>query len=115
MPAHRPIATGFQLPAGPPLTLARGLLLYLRLARLDSAMVADHFQGFIPTALWERFEGRIFSAEEVPAGKPAPDLFLRAAGMLGADPEATLVVEPGRHVVAAAGDAGASDAAGAGG
>ena len=28
------------------------------------------------TGLWDRFEGRIFSATEVEHGKPAPDLFL---------------------------------------
>ena len=31
------------------------------------------------TGLWDRFEGRIFSATEVEHGKPAPDLFLHAA------------------------------------
>jgi HAD superfamily hydrolase (TIGR01509 family) len=43
--------------------------------------------------LEDRFEGRAFSAEEVPHGKPAPDLFLHAAARLGADPAATVVVE----------------------
>ena len=32
------------------------------------------------------FEGRMFSALDVPHGKPAPDLFLHAAEMLGAGP-----------------------------
>lgn len=31
------------------------------------------------TGLWELFEGRLFSATEVPRGKPFPDLFLHAA------------------------------------
>ncbi len=31
------------------------------------------------TGLWEFCEGRIFSASEVPRGKPFPDLFLHAA------------------------------------
>ena len=35
------------------------------------------------TGLWERFEGRIFSATEVEHGKPAPDLFLHAAAIDG--------------------------------
>ncbi len=43
--------------------------------------------------LWDRFEGRIFSASEVSAGKPAPDLFLHAARAMGFDPESTAVVE----------------------
>lgn len=44
------------------------------------------------TGLWERFE-RVFSATEVARGKPAPDVFLHAAGSLGVDPAACLVVE----------------------
>src|SRR5690349_11572951 len=38
------------------------------------------------TGLLPRFEGRIFSAQDVPRGKPHPDLFLHAARTLGADP-----------------------------
>jgi phthiodiolone/phenolphthiodiolone dimycocerosates ketoreductase len=30
------------------------MLLFARLSRLDSAFVVDHFQGFIPTTLWDR-------------------------------------------------------------
>ncbi|HTN22339.1 MAG TPA: HAD family hydrolase, partial [Solirubrobacteraceae bacterium] len=58
------------------------------------------------TGLWERFEGRIFSATEVPRGKPAPDLFLHAARQMGFDPAATAVVEdsvPGVEAARAAG------------
>lgn len=43
--------------------------------------------------LWSRFEGRIFSAEDVPLGKPAPDLFLHAALILGYEPSNCIVVE----------------------
>jgi len=45
------------------------------------------------TGLRPLFEGRIFSATEVPLGKPAPDLFLHAARSLGADPRRCTVVE----------------------
>jgi HAD superfamily hydrolase (TIGR01509 family) len=45
------------------------------------------------TGLWERFEGRIFSATEVEHGKPAPDLFLHAAASMGWDPAGCAVVE----------------------
>ncbi len=38
------------------------------------------------TGLWDRFEGRIFSASEVARGKPAPDLFLHAASKMRAQP-----------------------------
>jgi HAD superfamily hydrolase (TIGR01509 family) len=58
------------------------------------------------TGLWERFEGRIFSATEVQRGKPAPDLFLHAAEQMGFDPAATAVVEdsvPGVEAARAAG------------
>jgi HAD superfamily hydrolase (TIGR01509 family) len=45
------------------------------------------------TGLLPRFEGRIFSAQDVPRGKPHPDLFLHAARTLGADPARCAVVE----------------------
>ena len=56
--------------------------------------------------LWERFAGRIFSATEVEHGKPAPDLFLHAARVMGFDPASTTVVEdsvPGVEAARAAG------------
>lgn len=58
------------------------------------------------TGLWDRFEGRIFSATEVANGKPAPDLFLYAASRMGFDPRSTAVVEdsvPGVQAAVAAG------------
>jgi HAD superfamily hydrolase (TIGR01509 family) len=45
------------------------------------------------TGLWDRFEGRIFSATEVEHGKPAPDLFLHAARSMGWEPADCAVVE----------------------
>jgi HAD superfamily hydrolase (TIGR01509 family) len=45
------------------------------------------------TGLLERFEGRIFSAADVERGKPAPDLFLHAAGRCGVTPGQCVVVE----------------------
>ncbi len=58
------------------------------------------------TGLWERLEGRIFSASEVEHGKPAPDLFLHAARRMGAAPERCAVVEDSVHGVRAAVAAG---------
>jgi HAD superfamily hydrolase (TIGR01509 family) len=58
------------------------------------------------TGLWERFEGRIFSAAEVEHGKPAPDLFLHAAATMGAPAAACAVVEDSRFGVEAARAAG---------
>ena len=44
--------------------------------------------GLIP-----RFQGRIFSGQDLPRPKPAPDLFLKAAAALGVAPERCIVVE----------------------
>ena len=54
----------------------------------------------------DRFDGRIFSAEDVAHGKPAPDLFLHAAGSMGVKPADCLVVEDSPLGVAAAVAAG---------
>jgi HAD superfamily hydrolase (TIGR01509 family) len=45
------------------------------------------------TKLMPLFEGRVFSATEVPHGKPAPDVFLYAAERMGAAPARTVVIE----------------------
>jgi len=58
------------------------------------------------TGLYERFAGRIFSAVEVPNGKPAPDLFLHAATRMGVGPTACVVVEDSQYGVQAARAAG---------
>jgi HAD superfamily hydrolase (TIGR01509 family) len=55
---------------------------------------------------WSRFEGRIFSAEDVAHGKPAPDLFLYAASTLAVKPADCVVVEDSPLGVAAANAAG---------
>jgi HAD superfamily hydrolase (TIGR01509 family) len=68
------------------------------------------------TGLWNRFEGRAFSAQVVATPKPAPDLFLHAARVMGAMPARCAVVEDtptgvragvaaGMHVFAFAGAA----------
>ncbi|MEV0189150.1 HAD family hydrolase [Kitasatospora purpeofusca] len=51
-------------------------------------------------------EERIFSAQDVGVGKPAPDLFLHAARTLGVDPAACLVLEDSPNGVLAARAAG---------
>jgi HAD superfamily hydrolase (TIGR01509 family) len=53
------------------------------------------------TGLMRFFEGRLFSATEVPNGKPAPDVFLHAAQRMGADPKRTAVVEDSANGVLA--------------
>ena len=67
------------------------------------------------TGLYERFEGRIFSATEVEHGKPAPDLFLHAAERTGVEPPACAVVEDSPFGVEAALAAGMTVFAYAGG
>jgi HAD superfamily hydrolase (TIGR01509 family) len=58
------------------------------------------------TGLLGRFAGRIFSAQDVGRGKPAPDLFLHAARRLGVDPARCAVVEDSPLGVEAANAAG---------
>ena len=56
--------------------------------------------------LWDTFGGRVFSAEMVARGKPAPDVFLHAAAQCGVDPAACLVIEDSVAGVTAARAAG---------
>ncbi|WP_181788991.1 HAD family hydrolase [Streptomyces phytophilus] len=58
------------------------------------------------TDLLGRFENRMFSAADVPRGKPAPDLFQHAARSLGVPPERCAVVEDSAYGVQAARAAG---------
>lgn len=58
------------------------------------------------TGLLARFEGRLFSSEDVARGKPAPDLYLHAAEVMGVAPSRCVVVEdsrPGTRAALAAG------------
>ena len=63
-------------------------------------------RSLVVTGLLERFEGRIFSAEDVAHGKPAPDLFLHVASTLDVEPARCVVVEDSPNGVAAARAAG---------
>ena len=58
------------------------------------------------TGLYDRFRGRIFSADDVAHGKPAPDLFLHAATRMGVSPDRCAVVEDSVYGVRAAVHAG---------
>ncbi len=58
------------------------------------------------SGLYERFDGRIFSATEVEHGKPAPDLFEHAARRMGFAPADCVVVEDAPAGVEAARAAG---------
>lgn len=58
------------------------------------------------TGLLPLFEPHVFSAAEVPRGKPAPDLFLHAAARAGAVPRDCIVIEDSPLGIAAARAAG---------
>ncbi|WP_328956304.1 HAD family phosphatase [Kitasatospora purpeofusca] len=66
---------------------------------IRAALDVTALRGWFP-------EERIFSAQDVGVGKPAPDLFLHAARTLGVDPAACLVVEDSPNGVLAARAAG---------
>jgi beta-phosphoglucomutase-like phosphatase (HAD superfamily) len=61
------------------------------------------------------FEPNLFSANDVPRGKPAPDLFLHAAAKMEVDPADCIVVEDSAVGVAAAVAAGMTPIGFAGG
>lgn len=67
------------------------------------------------TGLTEWFDDRIFSADDVARGKPAPDLFLHAAATMGIAAGRAAVVEDSVHGVTAAIAAGMTPIAYAGG
>ena len=61
---------------------------------------------FTALGMLERVQGRLHSFEDVPHGKPAPDVFLAAAAAQGVAPAACLVIEDsmlGARAAAAAG------------
>ena len=68
------------------------------LARLDQCLRLTNLAGF--------FEDRVFSAEQVKRGKPAPDVFLLAAETCGWMPEHCLVIEDSPSGILAAKAAG---------
>ena len=67
------------------------------------------------TGLFDRFDGRIFSSDQVAQGKPAPDIFLFAADQMGAPPNRCAVVEDSVSGVTAGLSAGMAVFAFAGG
>ena len=53
------------------------------------------------SGLLPRLDGRLFSATDVPRGKPFPDVFLHAAERMGVSPERAVVIEDSAAGVAA--------------
>ena len=65
-------------------------------ARIACASGADRFKVELQlrkVGLIDYFDGRIFSGHEMPRSKPAPDVYLAAAGHLGAAASRCLVIE----------------------
>jgi HAD superfamily hydrolase (TIGR01509 family) len=58
------------------------------------------------TGLSDFFDGRVFTAQMVRHGKPAPDLFLHAAAAMRAEPARALVIEDSTPGVTAGKSAG---------
>jgi HAD superfamily hydrolase (TIGR01509 family) len=56
--------------------------------------------------LFDRFAPHIYSAQDMPRGKPAPDVYLHAAKQLGVDPAACIAVEDSANGVTSARAAG---------
>jgi beta-phosphoglucomutase-like phosphatase (HAD superfamily) len=72
-----------------------------------SASPLDRIRSSLETTgLLRFFDTRLFSASDVVRGKPAPDLFLRAAAQTGTAPSACIVVEDSTAGIAAARAAG---------
>jgi HAD superfamily hydrolase (TIGR01509 family) len=67
------------------------------------------------TGLFNRFDGRIFSVDQVAQGKPSPDIFLFAANQMGALPNRCAIVEDSVSGVTAGLSAGMAVFAFAGG
>lgn len=79
--------------------------------RIACASGADRFKVEMQlekVGLAPLFAGRVFSGHEMPATKPAPDVYLAAAAALGVPPQRCLVVEDTVTGVAAGVAAGAT-------
>ncbi|MGG3279339.1 HAD family hydrolase [Paenibacillus solani] len=86
------------------------LLAELKARQIPAAIASSSPPVFITAVLrkfnlLDQFEC-VVSGEEVERGKPAPDVYLKAAELLGVKPEHCMVLEDARHGVAAAKAAG---------
>lgn len=93
-----------------PIEGIRELLAELKKGDIPRAIASSSPPVFIEAVL-EKFGLRdefqvVVSGEQVPKGKPAPDVYLRAAELLGVNPANCAVLEDARHGVAAAKAAG---------
>ncbi len=94
-----------------PVTGVKDAVLALQKAGIDTCVASS---GAIEkmrftlglTGLWDLFDGRVFSASQVPRGKPFPDLFLHAAIEMNVQPFDCTVIEDSVPGIQAARSAG---------
>lgn len=95
-----------------PIDGIRDLLALLKEQQIKTAIASSSARKLIETVVKKfnimAFFDVIVSGEEVPAGKPAPDVFLEAARQLHVSPEDCLVIEDSKNGTIAAKAAGMS-------
>ena len=86
------------------------LLIYLKENNYKIAVASssdiDHIENNMEKTNLRKYIDKLASGEEVPQGKPAPDVFLLAAERLGVKPEECLVLEDSKYGLMAAKSAG---------
>lgn len=80
--------------------------LHVQKSVVSNSSIATVKHALEVTGIKNHFANRIFSSEQVPNAKPAPDLYLFAIKSLGLEPQEILVVEDSRTGVKAAVSAG---------
>lgn len=93
------------------LTAVPGIKRALEMIRIPIAVASNSGHERIRMSLslvglLDRFDGRISSANDVTAGKPAPDVYLHAAERLGVAPDRCIAIDDSRFGVEAAQRAG---------
>jgi len=89
----RELETRLQPIPGAPEAVARLRARGVPLAVCSNSGRAELHMKLRVLGLTDAFAGRVFSFEDVPRAKPAPDLYLTAAAACGVPPAACLVVE----------------------
>ncbi|MGG1555338.1 HAD family hydrolase [Paenibacillus ferrarius] len=97
---------------GQPIEGIPELLAFLKTNQIAIGLASSSPRGFIEAVL-DKFSltpyfSVILSGEEVPQGKPAPDIYLQTAEKLGVDAADCMVLEDSRNGVVAAKTAGMS-------